>query len=119
MPETAATTRRRDSVVRASLNLLHLAGVSRLVIRIEPHLERERLVAGRANLHAVRSRLGVKTLKDSIEVVHHAGVDAVDEHLRVARLDLQTKRRLFTPVVAARVPALRIAAAVRLHAAVA
>src|ERR1019366_3219184 len=97
MPETAAITRRRDSVPRvsrASLNLLQLARVGRRVMRIEPYFEGQRLVAGRANFHVMRSRFDVETLEDPVEVVNDPGEIAVHEDRGVSRLDLQMKRRL-------------------------
>src|SRR5262249_60678497 len=74
-----------------SLNLLQLAFVSGRVVRCDADVEGQRFVPRRAHLDAMRTRIEVQALEDSVEVVHLADVIAVDVDLGLARLDLQAE----------------------------
>src|SRR5687767_72068 len=76
----------------AILLALQLALVGDRLARGEQHLELDRLVTFGADLDAVSAGVDPELLEQPVEVVHVADEVAVDEHLRLARLDLQSQR---------------------------
>src|SRR6185503_5610182 len=68
--------------------------------RLQIHLLREASVSRHKQLQLVITRRDTKTLEGAVEVVHHAGEEAVDVDLGFPRHYLETNRR--TRVVKAR-----------------
>src|SRR3989442_12855177 len=58
-------------------------------MQLDADVEREWLIPGRAHFDVVRARRQIQMLKMSVEIVDDPGVIAVDEHLRMCRLNLQ------------------------------
>ena len=71
---------------------LQIALVLRRLVEPDPHVEGERLVSRRSHFDPMRTGREMKPLEHPVEVVDDADVVAVDEDLRVARLDLQPQR---------------------------
>ena len=65
------------------------------MIRGDAYLDGQRLVAGGADLDAVRPRLDFQRLEDAVEIVDESREVAVDVDLRFLRLDLQPQRAFF------------------------
>ena len=63
----------------------------RRLVELDPNVEDKRLETCRAHFDPVRTGFDVQPLEHAVEVVDDAGVIAVHEHLRVARLDLQAQ----------------------------
>ena len=59
------------------------------MVRLEPHVDGERLEARRTDLNVMRAWSQVQVLEVPVEVIDNPGVIPVDKHLRLLGFDLQ------------------------------